>query len=106
MNGQRLKQLLSEYGPIALGTYFAIFFLVLAGFAAAMSQGIAVAGVDLNGASGLGVLGAAYVATKIAQPVRIAATLALTPLVAFLLGRVRRPRSSVAFVEEGRESRE
>lgn len=89
MNLERLKQHLAEYGPVAVGTYFAIFFLVLAGFAVAFSQGVQLAGVEVQGAENAGVLGAAYVATKLAQPARIAATLVLTPLVARVLRKVR-----------------
>ena len=92
MNTERLKRQLAEYGRIALGTYFAIFLLVLAGFAVALSQGIELASLDLGGASGAGVFAGAYVATKLTQPVRIAATLALTPLVAAVLRRT--PRTS------------
>lgn len=96
MNLERLKQHLAEFGPVAVGTYFAIFFLVLVGFALAISQGVELAGVEVQGAElrGAGVLGAAYVATKLSQPVRIAATLVLTPLVAGLLRRLRKERPS------------
>lgn len=78
---------MAEYGPIALGTYFAIFFVVLASFTGAI-----VFGFDVDSAQGTaGTLAAAYVATKLTQPLRILATLALTPLVARL---VRRNRST------------
>ncbi len=83
--GARLKNLLSEYGPVALGTYLAIFALVLAGFAVAISFGFHVQ----SAAGTAGVLGAAYVATKVAQPLRIGATLVLTPVVAKVLSRFR-----------------
>jgi hypothetical protein len=85
----RLKLLLEQYGPVALVTYFVIFALVLGGFAIAIHMG-----VHVQSAKGtLGTLGAAYVATKLTQPLRIAATLALTPLVAKLFLR-KRPDSS------------
>ena len=77
-------QLAQEYGPFALGTYFAIFAIVFAGFAAAIS-----AGFEVEGAAGsVGLLGAAWLATKVTQPLRIAATLALTPLAAAALRRL------------------
>jgi hypothetical protein len=90
---ERLKALISEYGRTALGTYFGLFFLVLLGFAAAFSWGFR--GSDWLGdtsASSAGVLGAAYVATKATQPLRIFATIALTPLVARLVNRLRPAR--------------
>ncbi len=74
----RWQALMSEYGTVALVTYFVIFGLVLAGFVVAIA-----AGVDVDGAAGsAGSLAAAYVATKLTQPLRIAATLVLTPFVA------------------------
>lgn len=92
MSTARLKELLAEYGPVAAGTYFAIFGVVLAGFAFTVSQGIELGGMDLGEVQGASVLGAAYVATKLTQPLRIGATLVLTPLVAAVLRR--RHRSS------------
>ena len=71
---ERLKQLLAEYGRVALGTYLAIFVLALGGFALALSQGLELASLDLGGAGNAGVFAGAYVATKLIQPARIAAT--------------------------------
>ena len=83
--GERLKQLLADYGPVALGVYVAIFGLVLVGFMVAIS-----AGYDPEGVAGsAGLLGAAWVATKLTQPLRILATLALTPVVGRLVLRRR-----------------
>lgn len=77
----RLQALLEEYGSTALGTYFAIFALVLTGFAIAIRQG-----VQVESAQGsAGVLAGAWVATKLTQPLRIAATLLLTPFIARVL---------------------
>ena len=82
----RLEALLEEYGKVALFTYFAIFVLVFAGFAIAISLG-----VQVESASGTaGTLGAAYVATKLTQPIRIIATVALTPVLARLVKLVGR----------------
>jgi hypothetical protein len=81
----RLQALLAEYGPAALWIYFGIFALVLGGFAIAIALGAEVESAE--GAAGT--LGAAYVATKVTQPLRIAATLVLTPLVVGLVRRVR-----------------
>jgi hypothetical protein len=82
---EKLKSLLAEYGNVALGTYIAIWLLTLAGFAIAISTGIQVEGA----ASGAGLLGATWVATKLTQPLRIAGTLVSTPIVAAVLRKLR-----------------
>jgi hypothetical protein len=76
---------LGEYGRIGLVTYFAIFFSTWSGFAFAMALG-----VDAEGsAAGAGVIGAAWLATKLTQPLRIAATIVVTPVVAAIWHRLR-----------------
>jgi hypothetical protein len=82
---EKLKSLLAEYGNVALVTYIVIWVLTLAGFAIAISMGIQVEGA----ASGVGLLGATWLATKLTQPLRIAGTLALTPIVAAVLRKLR-----------------
>lgn len=78
MNTRRLRQLLAEYASLAIYTYMALFVLVMAGFALAFATGLKV-----DGSVGkLGVLGAAWVATKLTQPVRIMASVALVPILA------------------------
>lgn len=84
----RINALLAEYGRVALATYFSLFALVFAGFGLAIALGMHVATTE----GGAGVLGAAYIATKLTQPLRIGATIALTPLVARVVGRFRKPR--------------
>ena len=86
MTREKLKSLLAEYGNVAIGTYLVIWVLTLAGFAIAISLGIDVEGA----ASGLGLAGATWLATKLTQPLRIAGTLVLTPVVAAVLRKVRR----------------
>ena len=86
MTREKLKSLLSEYGNVALATYIVIWLLTLAGFAIAISMGIQVEGA----ASGVGLAGATWLATKLTQPLRIAGTLALTPVVAAVLRKLRR----------------
>ncbi len=77
----RLTALLEEYGKIAVIIYFSIFGLVFAGFFVAIA-----AGVEVESAAGsAGLLGAAWLATKVTQPLRILATLALTPVVGRLV---------------------
>jgi hypothetical protein len=82
--GARLKALFDEYGPLALTLYLIIFVIVYAGFLVAIAAGVKVR----SAAGSLGLAGAAWVATKLTQPIRIIATLALVPLVA----RFRRPK--------------
>ncbi len=82
---QKLKDHFAEYGGIAIATYFAIFFLTWSGFAVAVGRGMTVDGAVGDG----GTIGAAWLATKATQPLRILATLAITPIVAALWHRVR-----------------
>lgn len=86
MNREKLKKLLAEYGKLAIYVYFVIFAVVLVGFAVAIQTGMHVEST----AGKAGLWGAAWVATKVTQPLRILATLALTPLVAKLVRR-RKP---------------
>jgi len=83
MNRQRLKDLLAEYGRLALYTYLVLFVIVLVGFAGAIHWGVRVEST----AGKAGLWGAAWLATKVTQPLRILATVALTPLVAQVLKR-------------------
>ena len=85
MTREKLKNLLAEYGNVAIGTYLTIWVLTLAGFAIAISMGVKVEGA----ASGVGLAGATWVATKLTQPLRIAGTLGLTPIVAAVLRKLR-----------------
>jgi hypothetical protein len=79
------KDLLAEYGAVALVVYLSIFAAVLTGFWLAIRLGWQ---ADSTAGS-VGTLAAAYVATKVTQPLRIGATLVLTPLLARLYERVR-----------------
>lgn len=81
--GAKLKQLLADYGPVAAATYFTLFFAILIGFYIAIRAGWAPEGVAGN----LGAWTAAYVATKLTQPLLIGATLVLTPIVGRLWPR-------------------
>ena len=80
-----VQKLLAEYGTVALVVYFAIFFAVLGGF----WLGIRFGWRPTSAAGNVGTLAAAYIATKVTQPIRIAATLVITPIVAKLYERVR-----------------
>lgn len=90
---KQYQDLVARYGKIAITTYFAIFFSVLFGFWFAVSSGADLAGsfqslgIDASGATGgSGTFVVAYAFTKLTQPVRIAATLVLTPVIARFFG--------------------
>jgi hypothetical protein len=88
----KLKALLEEYGRVAIWTYLVIWLSVLAGFAIAISSGVKVSSTS----GGAGVLLSAWLATKLTQPLRIAGTLAATPVIATLLKKRRKPAPSGA----------
>ena len=77
--------MLAEYGRIAVVVYLTIFAAVLGGFWMAIRLGWQPA----NAVGNVGAFTAAYLATKVTQPFRIAATLGVTPLVARVYERVR-----------------
>lgn len=86
----RLQALILEYGQAALWVYLSIFAVVLVGFGLAIQFGVRV-----QSAAGVaGTWGAAYVATKLTQPLRIAATLVLTPIVVRFLPRKKPPQGA------------
>ena len=80
---------MTEYGQLALYVYFTIFAIVIVGFALAIQFGFRSDGA----AATAGTWGAAWVATKLTQPLRIAATLVLTPVIGGLLRKRNKPRS-------------
>ena len=87
---QRLRAHFAEYGRVAIYTYLAISLLTIAGFSIAIGVGVAP-----SSATGVfGVIGAGWVAAKATMPLRILATLALTPLIAALIARRRARRGS------------
>ncbi len=86
MTRDKLKLLLQEYGRMAIWVYLVLWLVVLAGFTIALSVGFNVKSVS---ASGMGVLGGAWLATKLTQPLRIAGTLGLTPAISTALKKWR-----------------
>jgi len=78
--------MLVEYGAVAVVVYLAIFFIVLFAFWGAIRFGWKPSGSMAN----VGAFTAAYLATKLAQPLRIVATLAITPFIARLVERIAR----------------
>jgi len=73
---QRLQDLVREYGRVAIVVYFSLWILTVAGFYLALRAGIHVG----SGSGKAGTLVAAWLATKLTLPLRIGATLVLTPL--------------------------
>ena len=84
---EKLQKLMAEYGRIALVVYLGTFVIAMTGFSLAIMQGFEVDGAS----STAGTLGAAWVATKLTQPIRIAVTLALTPLIGSFIKRRKTP---------------
>ena len=81
-----IQHLLAEYGTTAVVVYFVIFFAVLFGLWGAIRLGWHPASVT----GSVGAFTAAYIATKLTQPLRILATVALTPFAAKGYERLRR----------------
>jgi FAM210A/B-like domain len=79
-----LRQLLMEFGAVAVVLYLVIFFLVLFGTCLGVRAGWTPASVSGKA----GTFAAAYIITKLTQPLRIAATVVLTPLVARAYERI------------------
>lgn len=74
---QKLKKLFEEYGRVGIVTYFVIYGLTLVGIAVAISMGF-----EIEGASGTaGLLAGTWVASRATLPLRIGATILLTPVV-------------------------
>lgn len=85
---ERLKAHFAEYGRVAVWTYLSLSIATIIGFSIAIG-----AGVTPSSATGMfGVIGAGWVAAKATMPLRILATLGLTPLIAALVHRRKRSR--------------
>jgi len=80
----KFRDLVVEYGVIAIVVHYVIFALVIVGFWAAIRAGWRPTGA----AESVGTWTAAYVATKVTQPLRIIATIAVTPFIARIYERV------------------
>ena len=80
-----VQALLAEYGTVAVIVYFVIFFAVLGGFWLAIRLGWE----PSSAVGSVGTFAAAYIATKLTQPLRIGATLVITPFIAKLYERMR-----------------
>lgn len=74
----RFRDLVLEYGVIALVVHYVIFALVITGFWMAVRSGWE----PSSTVGDVGTWTAAYIMAKITQPLRIVATIAVTPLIA------------------------
>ena len=84
---ERLEGLFERYGPTAVGTYFVLYAITWTTIYALIQ-----AGFEFTSAAGtVGAVGTTCVVNKTVQPARIAAAIALTPLVAWVMERVRGP---------------
>lgn len=99
------NKILAEYGAAAVVVYFTIFFAVFIGAWAGIRYGwdprplVARLGLNPNGiVANAGPWLVAYGVAKVTQPVRIAATLVLTPIVAKLWERLTGRRRTPAAV--------
>lgn len=81
---QSFKRVIAEYGVVALVIHYVIFGVVITGAYLAMRAGWEPSGRI----AGVGTWAAAYVVAKLTQPVRMIATVALTPFVARSYERV------------------
>jgi hypothetical protein len=92
---ERLKALVAEWGALLAVVWFSLFAIVLVGFALAIQLGF-----ETESTAGtLGTWGAAYVATQLTKPLRLAATVLITPALGALLRRFRRPQPPAAPAE-------
>lgn len=74
---ERFKELIAEYGAVALVVHYVIFAVVISGFALGIRSGW----MPSSGMGTAGTWGAAYIATKLTQPLRMIATVVLTPVI-------------------------
>ncbi len=83
---QRLEEHVAEYGMIALIIYLSISALTILGFYIAITAGFRSGDSD---SGTVGTLVAAWLAAKLTMPLRLGATLVLTPIVAALYHKFR-----------------
>jgi hypothetical protein len=81
----RYQQLLSDYGYGAVGVWFGIFLLTFGSFYVGIQTGMEVDGAVASA----GTVGGAYLMTQATKPVRLVATLVLTPIVVGTYRRLR-----------------
>ncbi len=85
---ERLSAHMAEYGKVAVYTYLVLSLSAIVGFSIAIGMG-----VEPSTPRGvLGVIGAGWVAAKATMPLRILATLGLTPVVAAVIKKYWPPK--------------
>ena len=84
-----LKEILTEYGAIAVVVYLLLFAVVLIGSYFAIRFGW----TTRSAAGTAGIWTAAYIVTKLTQPLRIAATVVLSAFIGRLWERRRKPET-------------
>jgi hypothetical protein len=86
-----LRRILAQYGTIAVVVYLTLHMIVLFAFYLAIKMGWTPEGI----AGEAGIWTVAYIFTKLTQPVRLAVTLVVTPLIARLF-RAPAPSADVS----------
>jgi hypothetical protein len=86
---ERLSALFDKFGRIAFFTFIALSVLTTIGFSVAFMIGLA----PSTSTGVIGVIAAGWVAAKATLPIRILITLALTPVIAWIVTRRRRTTS-------------
>jgi hypothetical protein len=78
----KVQNLFAKYGRLGIFVYLIIFFLTLCGFWVLLTAGVDIRTWSFFSSLGdIGAIGLAYAATKLTQPIRIALTLLITPLI-------------------------
>jgi hypothetical protein len=98
---ERMKEFVEQYGMMALAVYFAIFglsiavFMVLIRLGAQSTDVFTRLGLKVDSTAGfMGSLTLAYAATKLTQPVRIGIWFVVTPVIARIMNRRKKPAAS------------
>ena len=87
----RLKAIVKDYPQVAVFTYLGLSAIAIAAFSIAIGIG-----AEPSTATGvIGVIGAGWLAAKVTVPLRILATLALTPPIAALVKKLKRNKPPV-----------
>ena len=91
----RLKAIVKDYPQVAVFTYLGLSAIAIAAFSIAIGIG-----AEPSTATGvIGVIGAGWLAAKVTVPLRILATLALTPPIAALVKKLKRKKPPVADID-------
>src|SRR3954469_5425480 len=82
---ERLKKLFEEYGSVAIGVFVVLWVTVLGGIWLAVKFGWKPESAAGEG----GTFGGAYIAFRVTRPIRIGATVVLTPIIGRVLERLK-----------------